>query len=1002
MVQKLKYDAFISYRHADTDLFAAKKLHRKLETFHVPHAIAKKSGKKNIKRVFRDQEELPVGSDLGDNIEKALAESEFLLVICTPRTPESYWVQKEIETFIRIHDREHVLAVLAEGEPGESFPKQLLEDENGSPVEPLAADIRGKTKAQINKKLKTEIMRLAAPLLHCSYDDLRQRHRERRIRKMVSVTAAAAVFALAFAAYSTHNARVIRQNYEEKLKSQSKYLAETSLALLKDGDRRAAALVALEALPSEENERPYAAAAQYALSQALYSYDMGTKIQMDRSLKHDFPVKSFDFTADGSKLVSIDQGASVYVWDAKSKKKLAEITPEINESGYLVEPLGAAVCKEHILICDENGIRAVDFDGKQLWRSRKEEGINYCKFDEDLQLAVCVSNEEAVFFDMTDGTMRYTMKNRTKDSYCSAMAFGPGKDKFAVAHLTDGQEEKGHVSIYDFKTKKITDISASASYISDLVFADENTLATVGTKDSITDLEQYSGKSTGYVEILDTRKKSSLWKKKFEYQIFGINAAGTQLKSCCYEDKESGKLHEEIVLSVDNTVYAWDCRSGKLLAETSVGSGILDMLVSDRSSIGYLAESSGIIDAVNLLDGTIYSGAAIDTGKSLKNIQVKNGILVMRSYESPSLTVMEYHEGMGMEKLESYESSVREIQVSAEESYYAVHTYEDGFYFYDSMKNTLRGQWHETDGRYAGKSGFVNDREYVISVPDGTLVFCDAADGKVNEVSAGNEFSTAKCYFTDSAEFALVYQETAYCVADLQTKKILYKGETQDDMSAAVLSEDGEWIYCSFGTGGVAAVRVKTGETVSMPEEYMVLNNGEEQDAFAVSSDGSLLAVSCRDGILRVLDTETKETAAEIPFTGNRRRFIRFSEDCAEVMLQGDDYYFRVYRLDDKEFSHISTDQYYQLSSIVTDDASVVTMVTSEDMVILNKGDYERTAQIDGGKAYMPGHGKIFCSDGKSLYAFPYMTLEMLREEAGRQFPGEKLTDLEKIQYHTE
>lgn len=182
----------------------------------------------------------------------------------------------------------------------------------------------------------------------------------------------------------------------------------------------------------------------------------------------------------------------------------------------------------------------------------------------------------------------------------------------------------------------------------------------------------------------------------------------------------------------------------------------------------------------------------------------------------------------------------------------------------------------------------------------------------------------------------------------------------------------------------------------------MCAKNGEVQDAFAVSNDGSLLAVSCRDGMLRVWDTETKETAAEIPFTGNQRRFIRFSGDNTEVMMQGDDYYFRVYRLDDKEFSHLSTHQYYQLSSIATGDTSAVTLVTSDDMVILNKGNYERTAQIDGGKAYMPGQAKIFCSDGTSLYCFPYMTLEMLREEAARQFPGEKLTDLEKIQFHTQ
>lgn len=50
----MKYDAFISYRHSDLDMYIAKKVHKGLETFKVPRAVAEKSGKKNIKRVFRD------------------------------------------------------------------------------------------------------------------------------------------------------------------------------------------------------------------------------------------------------------------------------------------------------------------------------------------------------------------------------------------------------------------------------------------------------------------------------------------------------------------------------------------------------------------------------------------------------------------------------------------------------------------------------------------------------------------------------------------------------------------------------------------------------------------------------------------------------------------------------------------------------------------------------------------------------------------------------------
>ncbi|MBQ2533467.1 MAG: toll/interleukin-1 receptor domain-containing protein, partial [Lachnospiraceae bacterium] len=145
----MNYNAFISYRHSDLDMFVAKQVHKRLETFKVPHKVKKETGMKKIERVFRDQEELPIGSNLSDNISQALENSEYLIVICSPRTPESYWVQTEIKTFIEMHDRDHVLAVLIEGEPEESFPEALRYDENGNPVEPLAADVRGATKAEM-------------------------------------------------------------------------------------------------------------------------------------------------------------------------------------------------------------------------------------------------------------------------------------------------------------------------------------------------------------------------------------------------------------------------------------------------------------------------------------------------------------------------------------------------------------------------------------------------------------------------------------------------------------------------------------------------------------------------------------------------------------------------------------------------------------------------------------------------------------------------------------
>ncbi len=112
--QEFLFDAFISYRHAELDSAVAGYLQKALERYKIPREIQKKCGKRSLRRIFRDEEELGAASDLFGEIEQNLRRSEFLLVICTPRILESKWCLREIETFIRYRGRENVLAVLAE------------------------------------------------------------------------------------------------------------------------------------------------------------------------------------------------------------------------------------------------------------------------------------------------------------------------------------------------------------------------------------------------------------------------------------------------------------------------------------------------------------------------------------------------------------------------------------------------------------------------------------------------------------------------------------------------------------------------------------------------------------------------------------------------------------------------------------------------------------------------------------------------------------------------
>lgn len=1004
----MRYDAFISYRHADLDLYIAKKLHKGLETFNVPRTVAKKSGKKNIKRVFRDQEELPIGSDLGDNIESALAESEFLIVICSPRTPESYWVQKEISTFIQMHGREHVLAVLIEGEPEQSFPALLLVDDGGNPVEPLAADVRGKTKYEIGKKLRTEIMRLAAPLLHCSYDDLRQRHRERKMRRTAAVCGAIALLAILFGAYSTYNAALIRQNYEGKLRNQSKYLADTALTLLEQGDRRAAVLVALEALPTSENDKPYVAEAQYALSQALYCYDTGNQVKMDRILQHDLPVSNFRLNAEGTMGVSVDQGNNVYVWDVENGKKLAQIAPRVDESGYVNEVEGAILCGENIVLCEEGCLRAVSFEGQEEWYTETPAGTIYCEFAEEALMAACVSSNEVNFYNIANGELIDNMPNLQETSYTGDMAFNAEQTKFAVSHLTTKDEGgRGCVSVFDFETQEIVDVETAADYISDVAFTTDDNLIAASAKNS--DLYTYDWSvAEGYLQKINYHDGTTIWQNTYEYQVMGYEASSTQIKCRTYTDEITGEKHDEVLMSVDNKAYTWDNVTGERVTETRVDSSIVRFFVSESSGFTFLAGSNGIIDIVDMTEGFRYSAQAIQTGKVLSDIAIGNGMIFVRSYASPDLTVMKYQKGTDMVTLEKYDETIENLEYSAGETYYAVRLYDTNagnrILFYRTQDNTFIGAWDNAENEYASAFGFVNDTVYMAVCSDGSVIFHDVESGEDEVLASKEELFSAECDLNEEYSFAFLHDGSQYALIDLNAKKVLFTGETEGYIFGGILAEDGRHAYCSIKDKGVCILDMETGNvTLIELDGYQVLSNGEVQDAFAISKDGQLLAVSCMDGILRVLDLKGMKTVAEIHFAGVNRRFIQFTENDTQIMLQGDDYYFRVYDLKNGEFSYVSADQYYEIQEVmVSEESNAVSLVTSNDMIILNRDDYERIAQIEGGKAYLPEHVRILCGNSDQLYQFPYMTLEMLLEEAQVQFGGEELTDLEKTRFHVE
>ena len=115
-----RYRAFISYSHDDEQ--TARWLHRRLEVYRLPKQFVttRHLATNRVGAIFRDREELATSGDLSSSLKEALAESENLIVICTPNAASSHWVNEEIKLFKRIRSSDRVFCLLA-GDPFEQF-----------------------------------------------------------------------------------------------------------------------------------------------------------------------------------------------------------------------------------------------------------------------------------------------------------------------------------------------------------------------------------------------------------------------------------------------------------------------------------------------------------------------------------------------------------------------------------------------------------------------------------------------------------------------------------------------------------------------------------------------------------------------------------------------------------------------------------------------------------------------------------------------------------------
>ena len=334
-VGQLKYWAFISY--STTDKKWADWLHKALETYRVPKDLVGRVTREDSKiprrlfPIFRDRDELSSSADLSTAIRRALMQSRYLIIICSPRAAHSRWVDQEIRQFKQARGEDRVLCIIVDGEPHAASKPGLKEQDEcfppavrfrvdqgaqvtSEPAEPLAADLRHGGDGK-----QPGLLKLVAGILQVSFDDLLRRDQRRRALRAKIVAAISLALLVVFGILSILLFLQLRAT-RALLKQASEQDYNVAHRLIMEGDPN----LALNYLGRSIRYDPKNELARIALGQVLLFNQNSPFGLAAASMGHKARVDSASFSPDGRFVVTASADDTARVWEAATGKAIGE------------------------------------------------------------------------------------------------------------------------------------------------------------------------------------------------------------------------------------------------------------------------------------------------------------------------------------------------------------------------------------------------------------------------------------------------------------------------------------------------------------------------------------------------------------------------------------------------------------------------------------------------------------------------------------------------------
>lgn len=661
--KEFHYDAFISYSHSERDSFAAEQLHRMLEHYRIPKKIQETSGKKKITRIFRDKEELALSSDLSENIKQALHESEYLIVVCSPRASQSIWVTREILYFLETHDRDHIFALLVEGEPEQAFPlplrlkKETILDASGrekiieTPLEPLAADIRSDSFKGIKKRLNSEILRLLAPILSCTYDELHQRHREYKMKRTAGLLTAVAGLSIAFMLYAFHQASVVNEQYQEAKRNQARYLCQISDELLAGGDRMGALKTALALTPKADSKTPLVWQQMYALNNALYSYYLESPVYMhaDRILDMENSAKTtYDatnrigtFSPQGHLYFTVDTLGKAYFFDCDTGACIWKLTPQdLGETKDLMFFSGTFVSETEAVLISSKEVCYIDLENQKLLRRIDIADQHDGGFSPDIAVTCAIRGENLIVFcdtriialnyqtgEILFDKMEYSVSVKSADINPSGTLLAIGYGDF---YYEEDSAENVSISIVSLDDGKEHVLTVGAVCDHKIGFVSDDTLlsAAVLLNEDISPVQ--TSEEEYRIAAIDVSSGAIKWQESQSAVLNSTTSIGMNIQQMQW----NGILKPLVFVYVTDRFSLWDPATGEQLLANVCENDIVGAEPFDDTR--YLLASDS---------GSLYIGSAATTGDLLSIGSVEGSIVNMDYNPSKGIAALTFENG---------------------------------------------------------------------------------------------------------------------------------------------------------------------------------------------------------------------------------------------------------------------------------------------------------------------------------------------------------------------